>query len=405
MLHAKRRIRPTPLDKGSPDVAALIDTYFNAYNAARLREACQTFARMIDKGATIGVSISGALTPAGLSSVLVPLIQNGFIDYVSSTGANLYHDLHFDLGLPLYRGAPEVATGAHDVTLRKDGIIRVYDVLFPADVLYKTDEWVYRVCMAPEFARRLSGSELHHGIGKYALATARKVGVAKPSLLAVCHDYDVPVWVASPGDSTIGLNIAAIHTAFPDKAPQVDPAMDVMEMSALVLDAKRKKGGLSGVLIFGGGAPKNFLLQTEPQLQEILGVAEKGHDYFIQITDARPDTGGLSGATPAEAVSWGKIDPEKLPDTVVCYADSTLVMPLLASYVLARCKPRKPRRLFARLPAMVEELRREYRKTELYARYWGQEGPAPASAGPRPADKKTKAPAGKPRAAAPKRTR
>jgi deoxyhypusine synthase len=224
--------------------------------------------------------------------------------------------------------------------------------------------------MAPEFSRKLSGSELHHGIGKYALETARKAGVAKPSLLAVCHELDVPVWVASPGDSTIGLNLSAIHTAAPERSPQVDPAADVMEMSALVLGAKRARGGLSGVVIFGGGAPKNFLLQTEPQLQEILGVAEKGHDYFIQITDARPDTGGLSGATPAEAVSWGKIDPDKLPDTVVCYVDSTVAMPLIAAYVLARCKPRKPRRLFRQLPALVSALREEYRKTELYARYW-----------------------------------
>jgi deoxyhypusine synthase len=372
MLHARRRIRPAPLEQGSPEVAELIDGYFNAYNAARLREACQTFVRMIDRGATIGVSLSGALTPAGLSSVLVPLIRNGFIDYLSSTGANLYHDLHFDLDLPLYRGNPDVATGAHDVKLRKDGIIRVYDVLFPADVLYRTDEWVYRVLMAPEFNKELSGSQLHHGIGKYALATARKAGVAKPSLLAVCHDLDVPVWVASPGDSTIGLNLSAIHTAFPERAPKLDPAADVMEMSALVLDAKRARRGLSGVVIFGGGAPKNFLLQTEPQLQEILGVAEKGHDYFIQVTDARPDTGGLSGATPAEAVSWGKIDPDKLPDTVVCYLDSTVAMPLIAAYVLARCKPRKPRRLYKRLPEMVARLRSEYRRTSLYARYWGK---------------------------------
>src|SRR3954470_15927429 len=374
MLHRKRRIRPAPLEKGSPDVVALIENYFNAYNAARLREACQTFARMVDAGTTIGVSLSGALTPAGLSSVLVPLIRNGFIDYLSSTGANLYHDLHFDLDLPLYRGGPDVATGAHDVKLREDGIIRVYDVLFPADVLYRTDEWVYRVLMAPEFRKRLSGAELHHGLGKYALETARKAGVQKPSILAVCHQYDVPVWVASPGDSTIGLNLSAIHTAFPDQAPKVDPAADVMEMSALVLDAKRAKNGLSGVVIFGGGAPKNFLLQTEPQLQEILGVAEKGHDYFIQITDARPDTGGLSGATPSEAVSWGKIDPEKLPDTVVCYLDSTVAMPLIASYVMAKCKPRKPKRLFSRLPQLVSALRTEYRKTDLYARYWGKPG-------------------------------
>src|SRR6476660_3167696 len=152
MLHRKRRIRPAPLETGSPDVVALIENYFNAYNAARLRESCQLFARMIDAGATIGVSISGALTPAGLSSVLTPLMRKGFIDYVSSTGANLYHDLHFDLGLPLYRGTADVATGALDVKLRADGIIRVYDVLFPADVLYKTDEWVYRVMQADEFA-------------------------------------------------------------------------------------------------------------------------------------------------------------------------------------------------------------------------------------------------------------
>ncbi len=373
MLHAKRRIRPAPLVKGSPDVVALIETYFNAYNAARLREACQTFARMIDEGTTIGVSLSGALTPAGLSSVLVPLIQRGYIDYISSTGANLYHDLHFDLDLPLYRGSPDVATGAHDVKLRKDGIIRVYDVLFPADVLYRTDEWVYRVLMAPEFRKELSGSQLHHGIGKYALATAKKAGVKKPSLLAVAHQYDMPIWVASPGDSTIGLNLSAIHTAFPEKAPKVDPSADVMEMAALVLDAKRSRNGTSGVLIFGGGAPKNFLLQTEPQLQEILGVSEKGHDYFIQITDARPDTGGLSGATPAEAVSWGKIDPDKLPDTVVCYVDSTVVMPLMASYVLAKCKPRKPKRLYKRLPAMVAAMRKEYRKSPLFERYWGKQ--------------------------------
>ena len=372
MLHRKRRILPPALETGSADVVSLIDTYFNAYNAARLREACQTMARMIRGGATIGLSISGALTPAGLSSVLVPLIRNGFVDYLSSTGANLYHDLHFDLGLPLYRGNADVATGAHDVKLRKDGVIRVYDVLFPADVLYKTDEWVYRVLMGSEFQRSLSGSELHHLIGKYALATARKVGAVKPSLLATCHEYDVPVWVASPGDSTIGLNLAAIHTADPQRGPHVSPGADVTEMSALVLDAKRKAGGLSGVIILGGGAPKNFLLQTEPQLQEILGVAEKGHDYFIQITDARPDTGGLSGATPSEAVSWGKIDPDKLPDTVVCYVDSTIALPLMASYVLARCKPRRPRRLFKRLPEMVEALRGEYRKSPLYAKYWGK---------------------------------
>ena len=370
LMHPRRRLRPPPLEKGSQEVVALVDTYFNAYNASRIREACQLLVRAIDEGATIGVSLSGALTPAGLSSVITPLIGAGFIDYISSTGANLYHDLHFDLGLPLYRGGPSVSTGALDVKLREDGVIRVYDVLFPADVLYKTDEWLMRTMMAPEFGKRMGTAELHNRLGRYAMETARKTGSEKPSILATCHQHGVPVYSPSPGDSTIGLNFSAIYTAAPDRGPHVDPAIDVAEMSALVLDAKRSTTGASAVVIFGGGAPKNFLLQTEPQLQEILGVAEKGHDFFIQFTDARPDTGGLSGATPAEAVSWGKIDPAKLPDAVVCYVDSTVAMPLLAAYVMAKCKPREPKRLYGRLPSMMEHLRAEYVKTDLYRRYW-----------------------------------
>jgi deoxyhypusine synthase len=127
-----------------------------------------------------------------------------------------------------------------------------------------------------------------------------------------------------------------------------------------VLDAKRG-GGKSGVLILGGGSPKNFMLQTEPQIQEVLGIDEKGHDYFLQITDARPDTGGLSGATPAEAVSWGKIDPDQLPGTVVCYLDGTVALPLLASYALARHEKRELKRLYRRREQMMQRLIDEYR--------------------------------------------
>jgi len=371
LLHPKRRLRPPPLEAPDGAIADFVDTYFNAYNAARLRESCQLFEQIIKSGATVGLSISGALTPAGLSSVITPLMRAGFVDYISSTGANLYHDLHFDLNLPLFRGSSEVATGAIDVGLRDAGVIRVYDVLFEADVLYKTDEWCYRVMLANEFQHRMGTAELHYRIGKYALETARQLGVKKPSILATAHELGIPVWVPSPGDSTIGLNFSAIYTAAPLRGPHVDPAIDVAHMSALVLDAKRQKGGASAVFILGGGAPKNFLLQTEPQLQEILGVSEKGHDYFIQITDARPDTGGLSGATPAEAVSWGKIDPEKLPGAVVCYVDSTVALPIIAAYVMSRCKPRKQRRLYDRLPQMLDDLRAEYKKSALYKRHWG----------------------------------
>ena len=118
----------------------------------------------------------------------------------------------------------------------------------------------------------------------------------------------------------------------------------------------------SAVFILGGGSPKNFILQTEPQIQEVMGVAEKGHDYFLQVTDARPDTGGLSGATPNEAVSWGKIDPERLPDSVVCYVDTTVALPLLTAYALARRKPRKPRRLYEQREEMMARLTGAYAK-------------------------------------------
>ena len=101
-------------------------------------------------------------------------------------------------------------------------------------------------------------------------------------------------------------------------------------------------------------------------------MSEKGHDFFVQFTDARPDTGGLSGATPAEAVSWGKIDPEKLPDAVVAYVDSTIALPILSAYVQAKCKPRKPKRLYARMPEMVTSLRKAYASSPLYTKYWGR---------------------------------
>jgi deoxyhypusine synthase len=171
----------------------------------------------------------------------------------------------------------------------------------------------------------------------------------------------VPIYTSSPGDSSIGMNVAAL--ALDGNKCVIDPNADVNETASIVLAAKRS-GGKSGVMIWGGGSPKNFVLQTEPQIQEVLGIDEKGHDYFLQLTDARPDTGGLSGATPAEAVSWGKIDPDRLPDAVVCYADSTISAPLLTAYALARRKKRRLKRLYAKREANMKALLREYRKSK-----------------------------------------
>jgi deoxyhypusine synthase len=348
------RIAPRPVAK---DVSAadLIDSAFLAYNGGRLREGCRLFTeRMLDDDVTVGVTLTGALTPAGLGmSTLIPLIEAGFIDWIVSTGANLYHDAHFGLGLEMRQGNPHVS----DVALREAEVVRIYDIFFDYSVLLDTDAFFRRIIRADEFQRSMSTAEFHWLCGRYIAERQKALGQKGSSLLATCHEYDVPVYTSSPGDSSIGMNVAA--ASLQGLKLQFDVNADVNETAAIVLDAKRS-GGRSAVLIFGGGSPKNFILQTEPQIQEVMGIEEKGHDYFLQFTDARPDTGGLSGATPAEAVSWGKVDPERLPDAVVCYTDSTIALPLLTAYGLSRHAPRPPKRLYRRRAEMMQRITAEY---------------------------------------------
>lgn len=348
-------ISPTAIT-GQESAADLIDNAFLAYNAARLREGCQLFTeKMLEPDVTVGMTLTGALTPAGLGmAALIPLIESGFVDWIISTGANLYHDTHFGLGLAMHRGNPQES----DVVLREEGVVRIYDVFFDYDVLLSTDAFFRAIIQSPEFQKPMSSAEFHYLCGKYVAERGRKLGLKKKSLLGAAYEHGVPVYTSSPGDSSIGMNIAAL--ALDGNKCTIDPNADVNETAAIVLDAKRNSGR-SAVLICGGGSPKNFALQTEPQIQEVLGIDEKGHDYFLQITDARPDTGGLSGATPAEAVSWGKIDPDRLPDAVVCYLDSTVALPLLTAYAHARHKPRKLKRLYDRRGAMMKRLLDEYR--------------------------------------------
>ena len=350
-------ISPAPIT-GSESVADLIDNAFLAYNAARLREACHLYTRkMLEPDVTVGMTLTGALTPAGLGmAALIPLIESGFVDWIISTGANLYHDTHFGLGLAMHRGNPQES----DVVLREEGIVRIYDVFFDYDVLLSTDAFFRAIIQSPEFQKPMSSAEFHYLCGKYVREREKRLGIGKKSLLGAAYDAAVPIYTSSPGDSSIGMNVAAL--ALDGNKCVIDPNADVNETASIVLEAKRG-GGRSAVLICGGGSPKNFALQTEPQIQEVLGIDEKGHDFFLQITDARPDTGGLSGATPAEAVSWGKIDPDRLPDAVVCYLDSTVALPLLTSYAHARHKPRKLKRLYDRRGAMMKRLVDEYRRS------------------------------------------
>jgi deoxyhypusine synthase len=343
---------------GKVTAAELIDSSFLAYNARRLREACRLFVeKMLKPDVVVGMSLTGALTPAGLGmSCIIPLIEAGFVDWMVSTGANLYHDAHFGLGLKMFQGSAE----ADDVALRQAGVVRIYDIFFDYRVLLSTDAFFRELARADEFQHSMSTAEFHYRAGRYMAERERVLGLKRRSILAAAHQWNVPIYTSSPGDSSIGMNLALLELE--GMGLRLDPLADVNETAAIVYRAKRD-GAKSAVFILGGGSPKNFMLQTEPQLQEVMGVAEKGHDYFLQITDARPDTGGLSGATPSEAVSWGKIDPSRLPDSVVCYVDSTVALPLITAYALARRSPRKPRRLYEKRAEMLSELARAYERT------------------------------------------
>lgn len=336
-------------------VADLIDTAFKAYNGGRLAEACRLFTqKMIAAEGTVGMSLTGALTPAGLGkAAIIPLLKAGFVDWIISTGANLYHDLHYGLGMELYAGSPFL----NDVDLRHEGVIRIYDVLFDYDVLLDTDAFVRQVIQGPEFQRTMATDEFHYLLGRYVYEREKKLGIKETSVLSAAYQYGVPIFTSSPGDSSIGMNVAAM--ALRDSKLLIDVNRDVNQTAAIVYAAK-SSGATSSVFILGGGSPKNFMLQTEPQIQEVMGIEERGHDYFLQCTDARPDTGGLSGATPAEAVSWGKIDPDNLPDCVVCYADSTITLPLITAYALSKVAPRKLKRLYDARDTQYQALRDQY---------------------------------------------
>ena len=350
------RLNPLGIGKNI-SAADLIDQTFLAYNAARLREGAHLLTdRMLAKNGYVGLSLTGALTPAGLGkSCLIPLMRAGFVDWIVSTGANLYHDLHYGLDMELFAGSPFL----NDVELLRQGVIRIYDVLFDYNVLLDTDAFVREVIQGPEFQKTLGTDEFHFLLGKYVHARQRKLRIKHSSVLATAYECGIPIFTSSPGDSSIGMNVAAM--ALRDFKLQPDVNRDVNQTAAIVYEAKSTRHA-SSVFILGGGSPKNFMLQTEPQIQEVMGVEENGHDYFLQCTDARPDTGGLSGATPSEAVSWGKVDPETLPDCVVAYVDSTIALPLLTAYSLARVKPRRLKRLYDRRDQILGKLANTYLK-------------------------------------------
>ena len=360
---AGKRILPKPIGKDT-NIEQLIDN-LDAYNGGRLRAACHLLRdKYSQDDVTIGLSLAGALTPAGLGpSTVIPLMNHGFVDWLTATGANMYHDLHYAFNLPMFRGSHTV----DDVDLRAKGITRIYDILFDyEDVLMETDRRLREILIRPEFQKEMGTREFYHHLGKIVSELEQKNNLGQVSILAAAYRNGIPVFTSSPGDSTIGMNVAGIEllaeaSGLLDKFKlKINPSIDVNDSTAIILNAKRYEKGKTGVILIGGGSPKNFMLQTEPQIQEVLMIPEMGQDYDINITDARPDTGGLSGAPPSEAASWGKIDPTKLDETVTAYIDVTVAFPIMTAYTIQTTKPKRLKRLYDKGDELHKKLIKSY---------------------------------------------
>jgi deoxyhypusine synthase len=347
---AGRPIEPVRIEPGM-GVEQLVNCYRGmGYNARRLAEACETFQKMIEEDATICLTLSGAMTPVGMSGVLMTLLENGFVDWMASTGANLYHDLHRAFDLPMVQGTFD----ADDNALGKAGIARIYDVFIHDDkTLLPTDEIVRRIFEQRKMPGRFSTAAIHHVLGEEVRRTAPH---PEKSLLATAAEFDVPIYVPAHADSSLSMNLALNYLKGHPTEPT--PSLDILESAAIVAAASK-----NGAVEVGGGTPKNFFMQTQPMLWQVLGQNKGGHDFFVQITDARPDTGGLSGATPSEAKSWGKVK-DAVRNNVVVYADATIALPVLAAWALTKCRPRPPKRLYAKRERFTRHVIDRFKKNE-----------------------------------------
>ena len=322
----------------------------NSFQAGRLAQACRIYQKMLEEDAGIALTLAGAMTPTGMGGLIAQMIEFGAIDWIISTGANVFHDLHFALGLPVHQGNFKV----DDRVLKEKNIDRIYDIFLGEEVITRTDCWILEA-IKPLRGEKLSTAQLHYHLGKCLLEDGFE---PQNSFVASAAKYQVPIYTSSPGDSEIGLDLA--YARLIDFEIELDPIQDVIETTAIVNGLEK-----NGVIIVGGGSPKNFYLQTQPMLKAGLGIEKRGHDYDIQITVDSPHWGGLSGATPEEAVSWGKIKPEQLNNSVVVYSDATLALPIILGYVLQTCSPRPHKKLYSQIPELVKRLKKEMKKFEL----------------------------------------
>ncbi len=327
----------------------LVDVFASSgFNGRQLGDAAKLYAKMIKEDATICLTVAGAMTPVGFGGIIKTLIERGFVDWIVTTGANVYHEDHFAWGLPVKQGSFDV----DDMKLYENEIVRIRDVYIKFhETLEAQDELVQKMFGDDFPDKPFTTAEFCNLMGKLSKEKAK---YPEKSFITAAYDYDVPVYISTIKDSSLALNLA-VHR-LRGKVYNLDFVKEIIEQAAILFSSKK-----SGILELGGGVPKNTAQQTGPLLDQILKRNDGGQDYVIQITDARPDTGGLSGATLQEGKSWGKVQ-DAHNDMVTVYADATIAFPILALYVLSNQKKRKPKRLYKKLDTLYKNLSDDYFK-------------------------------------------
>ncbi|MFQ5475421.1 MAG: deoxyhypusine synthase [Nitrosopumilus sp.] len=320
----------------------------SGFNGRKLGEAAKLYAKMIKENATICLTVAGAMTPVGFGGIIKTLIERGFVDWVVTTGANVYHEDHFAWGLPVKQGSATV----DDMKLFEKEIVRIRDVYIKFYETLEAEDQIIQKMFGENFQDKpFTTAEFCNFMGKLSKEKAK---FPEKSFITAAYEYDVPVYISTLKDSSLAMNLS-IHRLH-GKTYNLDFVREIIEQAAILYGSKK-----SGILELGGGVPKNTAQQTGPMLDQILRRSDGGQDYIIQITDARPDTGGLSGATLQEGKSWGKVQ-DAHQDMVTVYADATIAFPILALYVLSNQKTRKPKRLYKKIGKMYDKLKEDYIK-------------------------------------------
>lgn len=328
------------------DIGDLVDVFEGSgFNGRKLGEAAKLYSRMIREDATICLTVSGAMTPVGFGGIIKTLIERGFVDWIITTGANVYHEDHFAWGLPVKQGSFHV----DDMRLYENEIVRIRDVFIKFYETLEAEDQIIQKIGAGMTDKPFTTAEFCNMMGRISAENAKH---PERSFVTAAYKHDVPVYISTMKDSSLALNLA-VHR-LRGKGYNLDFVREIIEQAAILYDSEK-----SGILELGGGVPKNTAQQTGPLLDQILRRGDGGQDYIIQVTDARPDTGGLSGATLQEGKSWGKIQ-NAHQGMVTVYADATIAFPVLALYVLSCQEPRKPKRLYKRLGQMYDRLSRDY---------------------------------------------